>query len=601
MASHEPTSRTSGLQRARRKPTLDLSAAAEFARVVAFQLKVSKGAGAGEEFSFSDEARFGRTADNDVVVKDGAASRSHARVFEKGGKYFVEDLGSANGTRLNNAAVKQAKELKNGDAIMIGDTVFKFELAPDETMAPAPSGTMDDSGDEAPAEDDPNMTRLPSRPSGARPVPSRKLAAIARPDATNAEGDDEAPSDTGDGEPDSTGEVGGEEEQGDSTMFVDVPKPKALAQRPSRSGVAPRASGPERASRAGIERRPARALAQSDGEDSEVVELTAAEKARMRRQLQQSTGGRVQLLWQDLPKPARALLAVFGTLLIVGTVGLAGYVAWPRGKVNRPEPKSFPADGTLIEDSFGAGNVTFRTADQKAFTFTATSPTRIVGVLHYQAANISTDEVSLNLNGQDLGMVPPDNIDVDSREVEMILPAATLKPRDENLIVFDNTKNPPGDEDWKIWNLWVEIIPVPEMSAEEARRRAQGEIDKATKAWELREVGAANLFRAWKIYREAWLLLEATPDAPAELLTLSRTRMKEIRPELDRKCNAMIIKFKGIVNTRPGAYAEGRQVLENIPEHFPTREHPCYNYSRALLRTMDGFDDFEAAGPEAVE
>lgn len=575
---------------------------------MAFHLKVSKGAGAGEEFSFTDEARFGRTADNDVVVKDGAASRSHARVFEKGGKYFVEDLGSANGTRLNNAAIKQARELKSGDSIMIGDTVFKFELALDETMAPAPSGTMDDSADEPPAEDDPNVTRLPTRSSPSKPIASRKLAAVARPDATNAEGDEDEvaegePSDTGgdDGEPDSTGDVGGEE-QADSTMFVDVPKPKALAQRASRaSAVPPRASGPERASRGGLERRSSRALAKAEGEDSEVVELTAAEKARMRRQLQQSTGGRVQLLWQDLPKPARALLAVFGTLLIVGTVGLAGYVVWPRTKVNRPEPKSFAADGTLIEDSFGQGNVTFRTPDQKSFTFTATSPTRIVGVLHYQAANISTDEVTLNLNGQDLGTVPPDNIDVDSREVEMILPASVLKPRDENLIVFDNTKNPPGDEDWKIWNLWVEIIPVPEMSAEEARRRAQGEIEKATKAWELREVGAANLFRAWKIYREAWLLLEATPDAPAELLTLSRTRMKEIRPELDRKCNAMIIKFKGIVNTRPGAYAEGRQVLENIPEHFPTREHPCYNYSRALLRTMDGFDDFEAAGPEAVE
>jgi hypothetical protein len=63
----------------------------------------------------------------------------------------------------------------------------------------------------------------------------------------------------------------------------------------------------------------------------------------------------------------------------------------------------------------------------------------------------------------------------------------------------------------------------------------------------------------------------------------------------------MIIKFKSIVNTRPDAFAEGRQVLENIPEHFPTREHPCFNFSRSLLRTMDGFDDFEAAGAPPAE
>lgn len=578
---------------------------------MAFHLKVSKGAASGEEYSFADEARLGRTADNDVVVRDQAASRSHARVFEKAGRYFVEDLGSANGTKLNNASVKQAKELKDGDSIIIGDTVFRFELNLEQTMAPAPSSTMDEAGA---VSEDPNATQLPKRP--AAPPPRR---AAARPDSTNADDDEPAadePDSTGD-EPDSTGDesdsTGDDADEGlqgesvNSTMFVNVPKPKALEQRPSRGAAerAPRGNGAERPSRAGaaaIERPPrGRAIAPREEADDEAVELTAADRARMRRQLNQSAGGRVQLLWQDLPKGARALLAIFGTILLVGTVGLAGYVAWPRSRANRPEPKSFPSDGTLIEDSFGSGDVTFKTSDQKAFTFAAMSPTRIVGVLHYQAANISADEVTINLNGQDLGVVPPDNIDVESREVEMVLPAATLKPRDENLIVFDNVRNPPGNEDWRIWNLWVEIIPVPEMSTEEARRRAQGEIDKATKDWELREVGAANLFRAWKTYREAWLLLEATPDAPPELITLSRTRMKEIRPELDRKCNAMIVKFKSIVNTRPDAFAEGRQVLENIPEHFPTREHPCFNFSRSLLRTMDGFDDFEAAGAPPTE
>src|SRR5258705_8147872 len=69
---------------------------------VPFTLKVSKGPGAGAEFPFeNDEARLGRTADNDIVVKDSGASRSHARVFQKGPRYFIEDLKSANGTKVN--------------------------------------------------------------------------------------------------------------------------------------------------------------------------------------------------------------------------------------------------------------------------------------------------------------------------------------------------------------------------------------------------------------------------------------------------------------------------------------------------------------------
>jgi pSer/pThr/pTyr-binding forkhead associated (FHA) protein len=558
---------------------------------VGFQLTVTKGAAAGESYSFADEAKLGRTADNDVVVKDQAASRSHARVYEQGGKFFVEDLGSANGTRLNTAAVKQAKELKNGDNIVIGDTVFKVTIELDETIAPesSPSSTMDEAGDEPPAEDDdPHVTRLPTK------RPAAKASAASRPDATNDDDDEPAadePDSTGDEDAGSTGDESGEDVN--STMFVDVPKPKALARRGQ--PAAPAVQRPPRTT--GAVERPSRgrALARSGGDEDDAVELSAAERARMRRQLNESASGRMQLMWQDLPRPARLFLGGFGTLLVVGTFAFAAWVAWPRNVVNRPEPRAFKTDGSPIEDSFGLGKVTFQTPDQKALTFSATAPTRVVGVLHYQAAKVSADEVVINLNGTDLGSVPADDIDPDSRELELVLPATLLKTQDENLMVFDNTRNPPADDEWKIWNLWVEIIPVPDMSAEEARRRAQGEIEKASKAWEMREVGAANMFRAWKTYREAWLLLEATPEAPAELLTLSRTRMKEIRPELDRKCNSMLVQFKTIVNTRPNAYEEARQVLEHIPDYFPTREHPCFNFSKAMLRSVDGLD-FEPAG-----
>jgi len=551
-------------------------------------IKVSRGAGEGEEFSFSqDEARLGRTADNDLVVKDQAASRSHARVFFKSGKYFVEDLGSANGTKLNNATVKVAKEIKSGDDILIGDTVFTFSVGDDaEPPGQAPSSTMDESAEEeeaAGAEEDagapeklkPAPVRA-SRVGTRRPSPPKAKAVSTNDESEAVEEDAE-----GEGAPGAEGEGDGGVVK--ATRFTQVPEPRALAPQP-------------RPSRAGLARPRAEPV-----DDDQPVELTAADRARQRRQLQQSSSGRVQLLWQDLPKPARVMVSVFGSLLLVLSVGLLGYVAWPRNRAAKPEPKTLAADGTMIEESFGSGAVTYRTADQKAFSFKATSPTRIVGVLHYQAGQISSDEVTVSLNGRDLGSVPPDDIDVDSREVELILPAATLKPRDENVVVFDNVKNPPADDEWKLWNLWLEIIPVPEMSAEEARRRALSQIDKAAKDWDLREVGAANLFRSWKTYREAWLLLEATPDAPVELLSLARTRMKDIRPELDRKCNGMIIKFKTVANLRPTAIDEGRKILEDIPNHFPTREHPCYNFSRSLLRTMDGFDDFEAAGPEAEE
>jgi hypothetical protein len=223
----------------------------------------------------------------------------------------------------------------------------------------------------------------------------------------------------------------------------------------------------------------------------------------------------------------------------------------------------------------------------KTFTFFAASPTRIVGVLHYQAKDISKDEVSVELNGVQLGMVPPDSLDSEQRELDLVLPASVVKPGEPNTLVFDNVLNPPGDEPWRIWNIWVEIIPIPEMSTDEATRQAKAQVDKAAIFYEQRNVGAENLFRAWKTYREAWLLLESTPDRPEELWQIARTRMREIRPELDAKCSAMLVGYKQAISQKNQDLEKARRILEGIPAHFPTREHACYNISRALLADLD--------------
>ena len=131
--------------------------------------------------------------------------------------------------------------------------------------------------------------------------------------------------------------------------------------------------------------------------------------------------------------------------------------------------------------------------------------------------------------------MPPDNIDPDSRELDLVLPATDIKAREDNTLIFDNVQNPPGSEDWQVWNIWLEIIPVPELSApSRPTRRAKDEIAKAQKFYELKDVGAESLFKSWKTYREAWLLLEATPNKNEALHQIARSRMREIRPELDQ-------------------------------------------------------------------
>ena len=124
---------------------------------MAFVLKIVKGADRGSEYPIdAGEAKLGRTADNDVVIKDASASRSHARVFEKGGRFFLEDLGSANGTKVNNAPLKPKapKEVKPGDTIAIGDWAFTLGAPAAEPEAEDEGGEAADGADEAAEDDD---------------------------------------------------------------------------------------------------------------------------------------------------------------------------------------------------------------------------------------------------------------------------------------------------------------------------------------------------------------------------------------------------------------------------------------------------------------
>ena len=68
---------------------------------------------------------IGRHPDNDVVIKDDLASRFHCVVEPHAGGFRLRDLGSRNGTRLNEEKV-EVSDLAPGDVIRIGEHAFKF-------------------------------------------------------------------------------------------------------------------------------------------------------------------------------------------------------------------------------------------------------------------------------------------------------------------------------------------------------------------------------------------------------------------------------------------------------------------------------------------
>jgi DNA-binding response OmpR family regulator len=73
-----------------------------------------------------EEYVIGRLPECDIVLPDRLVSRHHARLFQKNGSFWIEDMGSKNGTYVNGEPVVSPRQLKDGDEIQIA---LRFKLA----------------------------------------------------------------------------------------------------------------------------------------------------------------------------------------------------------------------------------------------------------------------------------------------------------------------------------------------------------------------------------------------------------------------------------------------------------------------------------------
>lgn len=95
----------------------------------AHNLIVTEGALAGTRLTLGEQAiTIGRAEDSTLVITDDYASARHARLVPRSGQWFVEDLGSTNGTYLDRTKVTAPTPVPLGVPIRIGRT--SIELRP---------------------------------------------------------------------------------------------------------------------------------------------------------------------------------------------------------------------------------------------------------------------------------------------------------------------------------------------------------------------------------------------------------------------------------------------------------------------------------------
>jgi hypothetical protein len=85
----------------------------------------------------ADSLIIGRASSADVVVEDSALSRQHARIFLQNGELMVEDLGSRNGTIVNDELISGPTPLEVGDEVRLAGSRICIE--DDERGSPEPA------------------------------------------------------------------------------------------------------------------------------------------------------------------------------------------------------------------------------------------------------------------------------------------------------------------------------------------------------------------------------------------------------------------------------------------------------------------------------
>ena len=112
-------------RQARKHP--ELAQEARPAKIQARQLVVTEGPLAGTTLDLDGTPiLLGRAQEATLVLEDDYASGRHARLFPQGTRWFIEDLGSTNGTYLGGTALTRALPVELGVPVRIGKTVIEL-------------------------------------------------------------------------------------------------------------------------------------------------------------------------------------------------------------------------------------------------------------------------------------------------------------------------------------------------------------------------------------------------------------------------------------------------------------------------------------------
>jgi pSer/pThr/pTyr-binding forkhead associated (FHA) protein len=152
-------------------------------------LEIVEGPEAGRQIPLDRALDVGRSAEVDLTLDDEQASRRHARIELAGDGAVVTDLGSSNGTFVNDQSVEGARPIRPGDQIRVGLSVLQLRsqeqiqrqasaVLPIPTIAPVGPETLGSAAPAAPAPAGPNPFNVGNDPETEEDPAYKALATL---------------------------------------------------------------------------------------------------------------------------------------------------------------------------------------------------------------------------------------------------------------------------------------------------------------------------------------------------------------------------------------------------------------------------------------
>ena len=236
------------------------------------------------------------------------------------------------------------------------------------------------------------------------------------------------------------------------------------------------------------------------------------------------------------------------------------------------EPKALSTEPISASFGFGRG-VRFEHPLVKEFEVRLEAPLPCALWIHFQSKDISEGQILVSANGYRAGYVPADGLRSAELSHELLIGAQLLRLGEVNRLAFVNEGAAHGKAVWRVWSLWAEAEPLPQMAPEQLSAEAEIAFRRGKLRFEQREIGAPNRFLAWKDFRNARLLMEAHPEPRPRLYDLAQQRMDDAQQELDALCAKLMLEIQRAVSQHKRAAAHA--LFERLNEYFPSSRSAC--------------------------